>query len=233
MKRVWLCLLMMVVAGTALAQEEATTEDKKESKLPAKRDLLMIEVTWERLLDTPDGVNQKVWSRGVNLGLFYDFAIGESGLSFAAGAGFSSQNYFTNSQVVRSTDSTTGRTTSALVPFDDSFQYDRNKLSTNFVEVPVEFRFRTKKTEKRDQIKFAVGGKVGYLVNVHSKTVTSEGKFKSFIFPDIRELRYGVSARAGYGRVSLSGFYSLTPLFEDNRGEEYIPISIGISIMPY
>ena len=64
-----------------------------------RQDQIIIDVNYEHLLDLPDGVDLKLWSRGINLYMMYDIPIADANVSFAIGAGFSSQNYFSNSFV--------------------------------------------------------------------------------------------------------------------------------------
>jgi hypothetical protein len=44
--------------------------------------------------------------------------------------------------------------------------------------------------------------------------------------------RYGVMTRIGFGKFNLTGYYALTSLFEENKGPDIIPFSIGFSFIP-
>jgi hypothetical protein len=59
------------------------------------------------------------------------------------------------------------------------------------------------------------------------------GKFKSYEVENLNWFRYGLTARVGYANFYLNFFYSLTPLFQEGRGTEATPISIGIGVSPF
>ncbi|MEX2596285.1 MAG: outer membrane beta-barrel protein [Salibacteraceae bacterium] len=197
------------------------------------QDLLMIDLTWERLLGTPNGVEQKWYGRGINLGLLYDYPLNRNGnVSGAIGLGFQSHNYYLNS-IVNRYDSG-GVNYSAFNVVGDTI-LDRGKISVNYVDIPIEVRFRTNENPKGQRWKFAIGGKVGYLIQAHEKLINNQDiKVKTYDYPHISQWRYGVSARVGYGSVMLSAFYSLTPFFESgNSTSQQNALSIGISIVPF
>ena len=227
-------LLFALLSGVVLMAQTspATATDDGGSE---REDQIIFDINHDRLLNMGDDVEQKIWSRGINIYLMYDIPIANENFSFGIGAGFSSSNYFTNAGVQTSViDSTTNQTFSSFVPFDDDLDYKRNKLSVNYLDIPVEFRVRTNENAKGNRFKLALGAKLGRTVNVHDKFIADNGdKFKTYIFPNVRDWRYGVTGRIGYGKVTLSGFYSLVSLFDTNAGEDVTPISVGISIIPF
>ena len=75
----------------------------------------------------------------------------------------------------------------------------------------------------------AAGLRIGYMLSNYQKIIDTEGKRKFYDFEDINALRYGLSARLGVGKVQLTGFYSLVPLIDPNRGSDVIPISLGLA----
>ena len=57
----------------------------------------------------------------------------------------------------------------------------------DYVDVPLEIRFKTKADAQNQSFKFAVGFKGGYLVNSHTKYKDSGGKIKIY---DIKNKRH-------------------------------------------
>lgn len=240
MKKAILLLVVSASFGFLQAQETGGEQPKPAKKAGitnddnGREDQIIFDINHDRFLELPDGVEQSIWSRGVNIYGMYDLPIAKQNLSFAVGFGFSSSNYFLNSDIV-DIDTTNGQTYSTLVPYDtDSIDFKRSKISANYIDVPVELRFRTNENAKGNRFKLAIGAKIGRKVNFHTKRIDENGdRFKAYVFPNVRDWRYGVTGRIGYGKVTISGYYSLVPLFEDNRGVELTPISIGISIIPF
>ncbi|MGD1846844.1 MAG: outer membrane beta-barrel protein [Salibacteraceae bacterium] len=217
----------------AVAQEEPAlvTEENDPNKqfTPIS---VVLNLNSTRLFDLSSSVDQKWFSRGLDVSLHYEFQFSKN-FGFAPGIGFSTGNYFIDGTVMSTTDSVTNITTSDIVSFDDDFNFRRHKLSSNYVEIPLEFRFKSNPNATGTSYKVALGFKAGYMVNFHTKTVTSSNRFKDFNFDDINPLRFGPTFRFAYGRFGLSGFYSLSSLFEDGKGPTITPVALGITLLPY
>ncbi|MCB0484059.1 MAG: PorT family protein [Flavobacteriales bacterium] len=128
-------------------------------------------------------------------------------------------------------DSLQGEFTQVL-PITDS-SYKRNMYVTNYLDLPFEIRFRSKPNSRGHSWKFSGGMRVGLRLGSHTKTVTSKGKYADYIQPNLTKTRVGLTGRAGYGRVGLYYYYSLTRLFEPGRGHELIPFEVGFTVAPF
>ncbi|MCK9271006.1 MAG: porin family protein [Bacteroidales bacterium] len=226
MKRVLIIVLIVCAGFQSFGQPVSESTRKKVSAV--------FDVFNDFYLDVPDSIDNKFFNLGVNFDMLYDFQIAESNFSFAIGAGIGSHNFYSNAFVVEDS-----LNVSALYPIKSlhpGTSYKKNKISYTYFDVPLEFRLRTKKN-----FRAAVGFKVGFLIDNHSKyrgddyifgtTDKIHVKFKDV--PNIEKLRYGVTARVGWKFINLMGFYSLTDLFTKDKGSETYPISIGISLMPF
>ncbi|MFW5974790.1 MAG: hypothetical protein ACOCQ6_01140, partial [Bacteroidota bacterium] len=58
-------------------------------------------------------------------------------------------------------------------------------------------------------------------------------KIKEKDLDNTNSLRYGPTIRLGYKWIDLFAYYSLTPAFEENKGPEMYPVSIGISVVKF
>lgn len=175
---------------------------------------------------------------------------GKSKISLNIGIGIGSHNLHSDASPVREMkfDSTlaenvyTGNTVFDRIPgsaFNKKIEYDVNKLSLSYVDVPIELKFTTENKKGKD-IKFAIGFKAGYLINSHTKYRGDDYlaggeddiKFKSFRVPNIEPLRCGATVRFNYGMFGIFGYYSLSKIFKTDKGVELYPISVGISLAP-
>jgi len=235
--------MILPLVGTAQETSAPDTPKPQKRKMP-KREMILVNLNFDSWLGHPSYVSPRWFaSRGVDVALFYDYVLGKSNFSVAGGVGFNSHNIHSEAfPVVYNT--TEGNTYTHL---DTSFFAGReigvNKISTNFVDIPFEVRFRSKPHRNGKRIAASLGFKLGFLVQSHTKTETEEdymvdgvnigSKFKSYDIENLTFFRYGLTARVGYANFYLNFFYSLTPLFNQGRGTEATPISIGIGVSPF
>lgn len=221
------CFIQYIIFSALIASQAiAQTEEEQETKKIAERkDRIGFDINYDAWLNTPKDIKQKIVSPGVNFYLMWDYPFGYGPMSVAFGLGVSSHNVHSNAQITYSID---GKYTS-LDPM--VFSYKKNKLSCNYIEVPVELRIRTK---GENSFKLAIGGKIGYGYNIHTKIIDNDGKRKIYDIKNIDPLRYGPIFRIGYNYININAFYSLSTLFKKGRGEpDIIPYSVGIGILFY
>lgn len=220
---------------SSYAQEpEEQPEIKKETKAanrPIKRDNFLIDVNFAGVVNAPNGVNFN-FGYGNDIQIFYDHQFKAKVLSGAIGIGYSHAKYFNNGYTVN-VDTATGTEYASFAPIKADSSYKRNSYTTNYFDIPVELRFRSKPNEKGHSWKASVGFRAGFRLGSYSTTRTEEGRYSNFIQPLLTKNRYGITLRAGYGRVGLTGYYSLTRLFETDKGHEILPYAIGFTISPF
>ncbi len=87
----------------------------------------------------------------------------------------------------------------------------------------------------------AAGFKLGFLVGSKWKYKGDEFrgirndtdgtiKFREAGIPHMERLRYGVTARGGYGPFNLHFYYGFSKLFKTGEGPDMQPMTFGISI---
>lgn len=109
--------------------------------------------------------------------------------------------------------------------------FDRNKLTTRFLTLPVALRFDINPKSK-NPAHITIGAHAGYRLTSFFKTVRfDEGKRKTKERDDflLNNFRYGAFVKIGYGKTSLFANYVFTPLFRDNTGPELNTFSFGLS----
>ena len=224
MKRTIILLLTILpLIGFAQDSDSLTLSSPKKIKSEVK-DMLMLDFTHDRWLNAPDSINVAWFSRGFKMELIYDIPISTGPFSFGIGGAISSHNVFSNALAVTSAD------TAYLSPLPNTYSYKKNKLVTTYGDLVAELRLRTSLDKHNRAWKFALGVRVGTLMQVHSKIVDDIGKYKNYNFFNVTKTRYMANARIGYGRWGVSAFYSLTPLFENVKDSNIIPVSLAITL---
>ncbi|MCZ2393900.1 MAG: PorT family protein [Chitinophagales bacterium] len=232
----YLFLFFTFIATTsAFAQEETTannetsTDDFIELKksINKSKDRLVVDFSYDMLLNLPDSIKMKGFSRGFNVYFTYDIVIGKSRFSIAPGIGIGNNNYFHKYSV--SSDSVG----TYFNRYPEGVNVKRSKLALSYADIPVEFRYRSAPNKKGSSWKLAAGIKAGMMIQNKLKYKgddTGKGeKYKTFDIENINKFRYGVMIRGGYGIWNLFAYYSLSDVF-NSKGPKMTPLSFGISI---
>jgi len=182
---------------------------------------------WQNL---PSGIKTRTINQGFNVFATYNLPFGKSNFGFSIGLGLRVHNMYGNFQIKGYNDSI------QFVRIPDSISYQRSKLVLPYIELPIEFRFKTK-------YKFAmgIGFKVGYMLPAHTKWVGEDYLFNTtdklrVSFRDVKYLEkfsYGPTFRVGYKWFQLNAYYSLSNIFSKNKGPQISPISVGFLLMPF
>ncbi|MEI7500121.1 MAG: outer membrane beta-barrel protein [Bacteroidota bacterium] len=181
-------------------------------------------------LNTPDGMKTRTINQGINVFGTYNLPLGKSKFSFAIGLSISIHNLYWNYRFQG--DSINFQ----FVKIEDKLEYKRSKLTLPYLEIPIEFRFKSK-----SKFALGVGFKVGYMVYAHSKWVGDDYLFESkntlkTSFKGISNLEkfaYGPTLRVGYKWFHITGYYSLSSIFQKSTGVDMYPISVGFVLMPF
>jgi hypothetical protein len=119
---------------------------------------------------------------------------------------------------------------------DTVLSYSKNRFKTWFINVPVMLEWNAG-NHKNKSFHLSAGAIFGlnlqtkmkykYNYNGDDKKVKSKQSFNT------RPFRTSLTARAGIGWFTVFGTYSVTSLFEKDRGPELYPFTVGISILPF
>ena len=202
---------------------------------------------WQNV-DLPMSVSY--YCPGIDIYSIISLPLGNSKINFNYGLGFSMHNLRSDAMPVAEVkyDSTisqfveTEKTIFQRIPEkvnNKEINYDINKLTLAYIDIPLELCYKTK-NKKGKVFKFAAGFKAGYLLSSHTKykgndiTGTDKDvKYKTYRIKNIEPLKYGATARLGYGKFDIFGYYSFSKLFKKDKGPEMYPVSVGICITPF
>lgn len=174
-------------------------------------------------------VETKFYAIGHNINLMFDIPFSKtSRMGVAIGFGYSHFNVRHHGAFNFIEDPTNPDLMySSLAPYTGVKRWI-NRTVFNFVEVPVEIRFRSRK--ERNKWKFYPGFKAGFMVENYSKWRIDNLEFKEFNFPDLNRFHYGPTLRIGRNNVFLFGYYDMTMLFTNENSNKLQLFSAGISI---
>lgn len=220
MKKLFVLITGLFIISTGFSQEYQVAQGKFSTGIAIYTDI------WQGL---PEGVDSRTINQGVSYFLMYNHRFAESNFSGALGVGMGHHNLYSNS--ILGIDSTGRSVFSPIVNTD----YKKSKISLAYIDFPVELRFKSKK-----KFVMAVGFKAGLNVDSHTKYkgdnfagLQEPVKIKSKNLDNIETWRYGITGLIGYKWINVVFYYSLSKVFEEDRGPEIYPISVGISLRPF
>lgn len=229
MKRSFLVFLLILFHFQLSAQKSSSTYKVGENmSLAMLLDIGTAYIPENNNLLIPDLFNVKTGRPStVNLYFFKPMALVGKYFMFKPGIGLGLDNYFFEKNL-------------RFTLFDDSVNidnastrdYEKSKLSANYLDIPLEFRLATSENPAKG-FKFEFGGKVGVLLKGQSKVkyeadeVTVKVKTSD---NSLNRFRYGLTARMGYKRIMFFTYYALSPLFENDFASDINPLIFGITL---
>lgn len=180
-----------------------------------------------------NGLQTKWWSRGISIYFSWDFRIKKSRVSFAPGIGYSCSNIYSRHGLWEDSTGTSFRKLTDINPAIPEGDYKVNKLTLQYVDIPLELRIRTNPDKFNNCWKFVVGFKAGIRVDAHTKEKTKIGNVVKVDverrFPDFSLLRMGPTIRVGYSVFNVFAYYGVLDVFKKNKGPKANEFTVGIS----
>jgi hypothetical protein len=232
--------LLFTVASTAIAQ---TTETATRTRRPDIPGTFVVEFGFNRDYTGPSNFSLDFWgSRTVNVYYQYDLRIAKSKFSLVPGLGLSMERL--NFKKGRTFQYNSAGALELVLPATYGLDIRKSQLVTNYVDLPVEFRYTSKPDDPARAFKAGVGGRIGYMYDSFTKLkYKSEGEtlqLKDKRDWNLNKLRYGVFAKVNFGNFGLFGYYNMTNLFESGKGpyipnetEDFPTFTAGISLSSF
>jgi hypothetical protein len=147
-------------------------------------------------------------------------------IGFVTGLGLNWNNYRFdgNNNIVKGTNG-------IVEILDPGANLEKSKLTTMYLTLP--FMLELQLPVDNNSINVAAGPIGAVKIGSHSKMVFEDGqKVKSNSDFSLNMLRYGATARVGYGNFQLYGTYYMTPLFKSGKGPggyDLYPFELGVA----
>jgi hypothetical protein len=216
-------------------------ESKKKIDLSARpSDHIMIQASSDTWLNTPDSIASKTkgTSRGANVYFMLDKPFKSSPkMSVAFGLGISTSHLFLD-KLRAAIDGNT-----PLLNFeslDSSSRYKKYKVSTSYLELPIELRYSSQPEKNGKSFKMALGLKVGTLINAHTKGKELQNASGTKINDVVEKInsksyfnttRIAATARVGYGSFSLFASYNINAsIFKNNTTAPIKLLQVGLTL---
>ncbi len=225
------CLLLFSVFNV-FSQENILSESVPEKKVDSlyREDQFYFSLTYNILRNKPSSLSQSKFSSGFSVGFLRDMPLNKyRTVAFASGIGFTYNNYNQNLAIVTVGDKQTYNY------IDAETIYNKNKFSQLFLDVPLEFRWRTSTYESHKFWRIYGGFKLSYLIYDNSIFDGSGVKANVTGNEDFNKIQYGTYISAGYNTINLYAYYGLNSLFKSAQvnGEPVNVKALNIGIIFY
>jgi hypothetical protein len=115
--------------------------------------------------------------------------------------------------------------------FPDTVQFSKNRFSSSYVHIPLNFEFRSGKNSYGKRFKFSLAPEVSFLLNGKTKQISDErGKVKVYDDFHFSPVRYGITTRIGYGGAGLFFKYYANDMFDTPLQKGLKNMAFGITI---
>ena len=223
MKRLLFTWIALILSLSSYAQLIANKTDNKVT--------MGLDFFNDFQLSTNENWDARMFNQGFSCALTYNFPLGESTKhTVSIGVGYSGHNYFSYSRILNPY----ANDTLQFQQYRGETGFKRYKLNCNYIEIPMELRFRIK-----DVWKIGAGFKVGILVNAKTKFVGNNEDGvriheKYCYISNVERYAYWATLRVGYKWINLFGAIQLNPVFEvGHDAPRILPLSVGVTFAPF
>lgn len=170
-------------------------------------------------------------SINVNLNFFeQNFNLIKDHLGLVTGLGLSWNNYRFDNNVRLS------KVNNNLVLYQENGEgitYEKSKLVNTFLTLPLMLEVQTNRYAKANSFHLSGGVVGGWRIGTHAKYVFNDGsrqKQKDHEDFYLNPFKLDAIAEVGWGVLNLYATYSLTTMFQKDKGPELYPFSVGICL---
>lgn len=233
-----LLVIIFVLAATFPSFAQDAPAKKIYDLTNRAADHFMVQFGLDSWQGAPDSIDRYIssFNRSFNVYVMLDKPFkSNQRMSIGAGIGVGTTNIYFDKMIVD-----IGAITKTL-PFravDTMDNYKKFKVSTAFLEVPLELRFSSDPSTPNKTFKAAIGVKIGTLLSAKNKgkglrtpsgAVINPKTVKESSKTFFNTTRIAATARVGYGNFSLFGAYSLTGTFKDGVAPDINGLQIGLT----
>ncbi len=245
-------LLFLFIAASVIIRAQVDTamniipppapKKKDWSKLDLStraNDHFMMQYGYDAWPNVPDSINTSGFSRHFNAYVMLDKPFKTNPyFSIGIGLGIGTSNIFFSNTYINL------KSLTPTLPFTNvtnTNHFDKYKLSTGYVELPLELRYSGNPVQPDKGFKFILGVKGGLLISAHTKGkkyVDADDNpvyAKNYIQKEsdkhfINNTRFALTGRVGYGHLSVDASYQVTSFLKTGAGPTIHPVSIGLTL---
>lgn len=194
-----------------------------------REDQIYIGLSFSLMTKKPANFNQNGFSGGLHAGFIRDMPINKRrNIAIGVGLGIATNTYNSNLFIDKAANGD-----GVYTILDNSINVDRNRLNTNAIELPIQFRWRTSTPTEYSFWRVYTGIKFSYLYYYKSNFKNSDIASVQTDLPELNRLQYAATISLGHGSFNAFVQYNLNTLFNEkalinNEPVNLQPIQFGI-----
>ncbi len=221
-------LLLLCLCLSGFAQEDEVPLKRIPDTIPVtidslyREDQFYIGFSFNLVTDKPSTIKQESFSGGFNLGFIRDFPLNERrNVALGIGVGWSINSYGQNLFIGKNSNGSTN-----FQSLDNNTDYNVNRFTTQLVEMPVEFRWRTSTPETYKFWRIYTGVRLGYVYNFRSNYRDATTQVIVNDLPELNRFRLGTTLTFGYNTFNFQFYYAINPFFKDGMVDD-MPVELS------
>lgn len=199
-----------------------------------REDQIYLGFTYNLLSGKPDNITGPQFSGGFHGGFIRDFPLNQRrNIALGLGLGWSINTYGQNLFIGE--ESGTEKTIFRILDREE-IDYDRNRFSTQSVDVPIQFRWRTSTAESYKFWRIYTGLRPSYVYYFRSNFQQPENTVRQTDVPEFNPFRLGATFTFGYNTFNFHFYYSLNSFFNKDamvNGEQIELRTFQVGLMFY
>ena len=231
-KTCFLFIFILCLSPTLVAQIKQDSLSPVGIDSLYREDQFYIGLTFHLLSDLPPSLSQSGFGGGIHLGFIRDFPINKRrNIAFGAGLGWSINTY--GNELFIGEDPQ-GNTIFRNLNNQD-IQFNTNRFSTQLIEAPIEFRWRTSTATNYKFWRIYTGFRLGYIYHFKSTFKQDNNTVIQTNVPELDRFRIGTTFTFGYNTFNFHVYYSLNPFFKNAEvdGEKIGITTLKLGLMFY
>ncbi len=127
-------------------------------------------------------------------------------------------------------DITIEKNTPQLSYTTDAVKYSKNRFSSSYLHIPLNFELRTAENDKGNRFYFVIGPEIGFLLNGKVKQISEEyGKVKVKDDYNFAPFRYGGTVRIGWNSLAVFAKYYGSDMFDSSPQKGLKNMAFGLT----
>ena len=178
-----------------------------------REDQVYFSFTYNIVNGKPSGIESSQFSGGFHTGVIRDFPLNQRrNVALGLGLGWSIDTYGHNLYIGEPAE---GEGTYFAVLDRNRIDFDTNRFTTQSIDVPIQFRWRTSTPESYKFWRIYAGLRPAYVYYFQSKFQQDGNTYKESNITELERLRLGATFTFGYNTFNFSFYYSLNSFFKD------------------